>query len=99
MKKADSVILVFDAYSSFKILGIENALFNYANIQTIGAFIQNMILKAKELEIGSLWFFDIFASYQQICEEYYKNGQLIAAITLDHPAETEKKLQENLLMN
>lgn len=90
MKEADSVILVFNTYSSVEVLGKEDALFDCANIQAIGAAIQNMILKATELGIGSLWICDIFASYQQICDQYCKNGQLIAAIALGYPAETRK---------
>ena len=45
MKEADSVILVFNAYSSNEVLGKEDKLFDCANIQAIGAAIQNMILK------------------------------------------------------
>lgn len=88
MKEADSVILVFNAYSSNEVLGKEDKLFDCANIQAIGAAIQNMILKATDLGIGSLWICDIFACYQQVCEDYYKEGQLIAAIALGYPATT-----------
>lgn len=88
MKEADSIILVFNSYSSVEVLGKEDAFFDCANIQAIGAAIQNMILKATELGIGSLWICDIFSSYQQICEQYCKNGQLIAAVALGYPIET-----------
>lgn len=91
MKEADSVILVFNAYSSNEVLGKEDKLFDCANIQAIGAAIQNMILKATDLGIGSLWICDIFACYQQVCEDYYKEGQLIAAIALGYPADIKVK--------
>lgn len=91
MKEADSVILVFNAYPSNKVLGQEDKLFDCANIQAIGAAIQNMILKATDLGIGSLWICDVFACYQQICEDYYKEGQLIAAITLGYPVNVNTK--------
>jgi nitroreductase len=102
MKEADSVILVFNAYPSNEVLGKEDKLFDCANIQAIGAAIQNMILKATDLGIGSLWICDIFACYQQVCEDYYKEGQLIAAIALGHPADinvktTRKPLDELII--
>lgn len=102
MKEADSVILVFNAYPSNEVLGKEDRLFDCANIQAIGAAIQNMILKATALGIGSLWICDIFACYQQICEDYYKEGQLIAAIALGYPADihartTRKPLGELII--
>lgn len=89
--EADTLILVFNAYPSKKILGKEDFLFNRTNIQAIGAAIQNMILKATELGIGSLWICDIFTHYQQICEQYYKDGQLIAGVALGLPAEEKQK--------
>ena len=91
MKEADSVILVFNAYPSNKIFGKEDKLFDCANIQAIGAAIQNMILKATDLGIGSLWICDVFACYQQVCKDYYKEGQLIAAIALGYPADVNTK--------
>ena len=91
MEEADSVILVFNAYPSNKVLGKEDKLFDCTNIQAIGAAIQNMLLKATDLGIGSLWICDIFACYQQICEDYYKEGQLIAAIALGYPADVTTK--------
>lgn len=102
MKEADSVILVFNAYPSNRVLGKEDSLFDCANIQAIGAAIQNMILKATDLGIGSLWICDIFACYQQVCEDYYKERQLIAAIALGYPADinvktTRKSLDELII--
>ncbi len=91
MKEADSIILVFNAYSSNEVLGKEDKLFDCANIQAIGAAIQNMILKATDLGIGSLWICDIFTCYQQVCEDYYKEGQLIAAIALGYPTDINVK--------
>lgn len=97
MKEADSVILIFNAYPSIEVLGKEDVLFDCANIQAIGAAIENMLLQATELGIGSLWICDIFSCYKQICEEYYKKGQLIAAIALGYPADTGKKVTKKAL--
>lgn len=103
MGESDTIILVFNAYLSLEVLGKENALFDSTNIQAIGAAIQNMLLKATALGIGSLWICDVFASYQQICDQYYKNGQLIAAIALGYAAEEQtpipKKPLHDLIIN
>ena len=98
MKEADVVILVFNAYPSIEILGKEDTLFDCTNIQAIGAAIQNMILKATELEIGSLWICDIFTSYQQICKKYFDKGQLIAAVAFGYPSDnnTPPKYRKSL---
>lgn len=91
INEADTLILVFNAYPSQKVLGTEDFLFDRSNIQAIGAAIQNMILKATELEIGSLWICDIFTHYQQICEQYYKDGQLVAGVALGCSAGEKQK--------
>lgn len=91
MREADTIILVFNAYPSQKVLKKKDSLFERTNIQAIGAAIQNMILKATELEIGSLWICDIYTHYQQICDQYYKDGQLIAGIALGYPAGAKQK--------
>lgn len=90
MKEAYTIILVFNAYPSIEVLGCKDEFFDCANIQSIGAAIQNMLLKATELKIGSLWICDIFTSYKTICD-YYKNGQLIAAIALGYAKKETKK--------
>lgn len=91
ISEADTIILVFNAYPSHKVLGKEDPLFDRTNIQAIGAAIQNMLLKATELNIGSLWICDIFTHCRQICDQYYENGQLIAGIALGCPAGTKQK--------
>lgn len=102
MEQADAIILVFNAYPSVEILGKDDFLFDCANIQAIGAAIQNMILKATELEIGSLWICDIFTSYQQICQKYFDKGQLIAAVAfgypLDNMSRTNRKSLDDLIV-
>lgn len=102
MEKADTIILVFNHYPSIKLLGQEDKLFDYTNIQAIGAAIQNMLLKATDLGIGSLWICDIFSCYQQICNEYYEDGQLVAAVAFGYPSGigkiTSRKSVDELLI-
>lgn len=97
MKEADVVMLVFNAYPSVEVLGKEDSLFDCTNIQAIGAAIQNMILKATELGIGSLWICDIFACYQKICKKYFDKGQLIAAVAFGYPSDNIPKVNRKPL--
>lgn len=47
---------------------IEEKFYEIANVQSIGASIQNMLLEATGLGIGSLWICDIFSAYTGLCE-------------------------------
>lgn len=91
LNEADTVILVFNLYYSRTILGKDDLLFDVTNIQAIGAAIENMLLKATSMGIGSLWICDVFSHNQQICSQYCPDGQLIAAIALGYPKKSISK--------
>jgi len=55
--------------------------------QSIGAAIQNMLLAALALGIGSLWICDVFYAYEQLSEWLGAKGALIAAVSLGYPDE------------
>ncbi len=57
------------------------------DIQSIGAAIQNMLLAAQELGLGSLWMCDVFYAYEELCGWLGEKGELIAAVALGYPAE------------
>lgn len=102
IKKSNMVVLVFNHYPSDLVLGKENILFDITNFQAIGAAIQNMLLTATDLGISSLWICDIFSHYQIICDRYYPNGQLVAAVafgyTTKKPIKSTRKPLEQLLI-
>jgi F420 biosynthesis protein FbiB-like protein len=58
------------------------------NIQSIGAAIQNMLLAAQDLGIGSLWICDVFYAYGKLGEWLGEDSQMIAAVSLGYPAES-----------
>lgn len=91
LTEADTIILVFNLCYSRTILGKDDFFFDVTNIQAIGAAIQNMLLKATSMGIGSLWVCDIFSHNQQICSQFCPNGQLIAAIALGYPEKNNLK--------
>jgi F420 biosynthesis protein FbiB-like protein len=58
------------------------------NIQSIGAAIQNMLLAAQDLGIGSLWICDVFYAYTELGDWLGEDSQMIAAVSLGYPAES-----------
>ncbi|MBN2086222.1 MAG: nitroreductase [Anaerolineales bacterium] len=58
------------------------------DIQSIGACIQNLLLAAQDLGIGSLWMCDVFYAYEELCAWLGEKGEMIAAVALGYPAET-----------
>jgi nitroreductase len=53
--------------------------------QSIGAAIQNMLLAAHELGLGTLWICDIFYAYDELHTWLGTDGQMIAAVSLGYP--------------
>lgn len=58
------------------------------DIQSIGASIQNMLLAAWDLGIGSLWICDVFYAYEDILEWLGEDSQMIAAVSFGYPDES-----------
>ncbi len=55
------------------------------DIQSVGAAIQNMLLAALDLGIGSLWICDVFYGYEELCGWLGAKGQMIAAVSFGYP--------------
>lgn len=83
--QAPVLILVFNAFPSEQALNNHNLHFDFLNQQAIGAAIENMLLRATELGIGSLWVGDILSETQFITERYFSSGELVAGIVLGIP--------------
>jgi len=69
------------------------------DIQSIGAAIQNMLLAAQELGLGSLWICDVFIAYEELCHWLGETGELIAAVSFGYadespPARPRKPMRE-----
>ena len=90
MAQAPITIMVFNTENS-GLLGetsIENNLSRIANVQSIGAAIENMLLTATDLGLGSLWICDIFFAYRELCAYFGLQNELVAAISLGYADET-----------
>jgi nitroreductase len=55
--------------------------------QSIGAAIQNMLLAAQDVGLGTLWMCDVWLAYQQLSAWLGESGQLVAAVALGYPDE------------
>ena len=53
--------------------------------QSVGAAIQNMLLAALDVGLGSLWICDVFHAYEELCNWLGEKGQMIAAVSFGYP--------------
>ncbi|MFL8712776.1 nitroreductase family protein [Clostridioides sp. GD02377] len=89
MEQAPVTIFILNKLgkSPLESLSAEERFYEMANIQSIGAAIQNMSLMAVELGLGSLWICDVYFAYRELCEWLDTDNQLVAAISLGYPDE------------
>lgn len=89
MEQAPVTIFVFnpEGLAPWLTRSVDQAWTDVVNIQSIGAAIQNMLLAALDLGIGSLWICDVFYAYDQLCEWLGQRGQMIAAVALGYADE------------
>ncbi len=57
------------------------------DVQSIGAAIQNMLLAAQDLGLGTLWICDVFYAYDELSPWLGRSDQLIAAVSIGYAAE------------
>jgi nitroreductase len=68
-----------------------------ANMQSIGASIQNMLVAATDLNIGGLWICDIFFAYEELVDWINIDGQLVASMAFGYTDENpQKRPRKNL---
>jgi F420 biosynthesis protein FbiB-like protein len=55
--------------------------------QSIGAAVQNMLLAAQDVGLGTLWMCDVWSAYQQLSAWLGESGQLVTAVALGYADE------------
>jgi len=86
MEQAPVTIFVFN--TNEELLELERTrVSNVVDVQSIGAAIQNMLLAACELGLGTLWICDVFYAYQELASWLGETHQMIAAVSLGYPDE------------
>jgi nitroreductase len=90
MEQAPVTIFVFNPEGMHPWLtrSIEQMFTDVVNVQSIGAAIQNMLLAAQDLGLGSLWICDVFDAYGELCAWLGEKGQMIAAVSLGYADES-----------
>jgi len=89
MEEAPVTIFVINVKNKMKFKHSPVSKFlEMANIQAIGAAIENMALASLEYGIGSLWIGDIFFNYSDISKWLCTDKQVVAAVSFGYPAET-----------
>ncbi len=58
-----------------------------ANVQSLGACIENMCLAATDAGLGSLWICDVFQAYDALIRWLQTEDQLVAALTIGYADE------------
>ena len=72
------------------------------DVQSIGAAIENMILTAEDMGIGSLWVCDVFSARQEIDYWLGEKNEMIAAVCFgyadEHPVARKRRPAEETLV-
>ena len=90
METAPIVIVVLNTNgkSPFIQLDADDRFTEMNDLLSIGASIENMLLKAEELNIGTLWIGNTCFAYQELMEYIGSTAELVGAIALGYKAET-----------
>ncbi|MFR8682944.1 MAG: nitroreductase family protein [Enterocloster sp.] len=103
MRKAPVTIIVMDpdGRSPYEPVNADERLAEICDSLSIGASIQNMLLKATQLGLGTLWIANTCFAYNDMVEVIPSKGQLIGAVAVGYAAEKpyprpRKKLEEIL---
>ncbi len=89
MEQAPVTVFIFnpDAIHPWMAHSIDQNFSELVDTQSIGAAIQNMLLAAVELGLGSLWICDVFYAYEDLAKWLGEKGQMVAAVSLGYPLE------------
>lgn len=90
MEQAPVVIFVLNSEGKgmFASLDDEERIYELCNIQSVSAAIENMLLEAADMGIGSLWICDIFFAYEELCGWMDCGDELVAAVAFGYAEES-----------
>lgn len=90
IRKAPVLVLVYKEADSE---------WNIGDTLSIGACIENMILQATDLGLGSLWIRDTYCLSKEITDKYCKEKELICSVAFGYSNETPKVRPRKSLNN
>ena len=87
MQQAPLTILVHNSEGihPWKARKEHESWWDLATVQSVGAAIQNMLLAATELGLGSLWIADVWDAYPELNAWLETDHQLVAAVSFGYP--------------
>ncbi len=90
MEQAPVTVFVFnpEGLSPWREHSVDQMIWDVVDIQSTGAAIQNMLLAAQDLGLGSLWICDVFVAYEELCQWLGEKGEMIAAVSFGYAAES-----------
>jgi nitroreductase len=90
MEQAPVTLFVFNPHGKAPWLAhsVEEMFLSAVNVQSVGAAIQNMLLAAQDLGLGSSWICDVFYAYHELSQWLGEPGQMVAAVSLGYPGES-----------
>jgi nitroreductase len=80
MEEAPVLIMVWDSNEAKRL--------EESSLQSVAAAIQNMLLKAYSIGLGSLWICDVYYATKAFTKHLDKPWRLVAAVTLGWPSES-----------
>lgn len=96
--KAPVLLLIYSIYSH-QTNSLHDELLNHSYIQSSGAYIQNILLCATNLGLGSLWVNDILFFQDEIASYVGESDRLVSCVLLGVPSITpgQKNIMEKEL--
>ena len=97
MREAPILIVVINTNgkSPFEQLDTDGRFMEICDSLSIGAFIENMLLQAEEMGLGTLWIANTCFAYKELVSYLNTQGQLIGAVALgyadEHPNQRPRK--------
>ena len=92
MEQAPVTVFVFNDGAEYAQMprDIGGFFMNSVDVQSIGAAIQNMLLAALDMGVGSLWICDVLYAYEELCNWLGQTHQMIAAVSFGYTDEQPK---------
>ncbi len=89
MRTAPVIIIIINtnAASPFEPIGADNRITEICDTLSIGASVENLLLKATELDLGSLWIANTCFAYNDLAKFVGEKGQLACAIAVGYANE------------
>ena len=90
MRQAPALIAVVNTNgrSPFENITTDRRITEICDTLSIGAAVENMILKATEIGLGTLWIANTFYAYEELSDFIGEDGQLACAVALGYADET-----------